>query len=86
MESRSLHQLMKYQEQRSPELQPLEVQLEVQQSEGQYQLEALQQRVEQLEPQQLVEPPVLGEPELPAGQQVPLPLELQQLAHQNLNR
>jgi hypothetical protein len=42
--------------------------------------EALQQPAEQLELQQL------GEPELPAGQWVPLLLELQQLAHQNLTR
>jgi hypothetical protein len=56
------------------------VQLEVQQPE------ALQQPVEQLELQQLGEQPVLGEPEQPVGQQVPLLRELQQLANQNLNR
>jgi hypothetical protein len=62
------------------------VQLEVQQPEGPQQLEALQQPVEQLELQQLGEQPVLGEPEQPVGQQVPLLRELQQLANQNLNR
>ena len=84
--SRTLHQLMKWKEQKLPASQLLEVQREVQQQEELQQLVVLRPPEEQLVLQLPEGQQVPGEPELPERQQVLQRLVLLVQLSPNLNR